>query len=207
MKARAKHFLLFVPFAAAMGWATFVFSAEPEQSAISPAEEMDQRIEEIVSRVGMSAPLEAPLPGEADFAAEKLEEGWIIEATLEEVETALQAARNTPSAEDDIAAMAFGSPQETLKAYQIDTAFSSDAAVRFAIQKESLDGKSIICYSADKENTVLSHRLEPKTRDWPVDTVTAAPLPGGKTQLLSEGGVVTKIEVWRNGAWEVEPFN
>ncbi|NJM39097.1 MAG: hypothetical protein HC845_15265 [Akkermansiaceae bacterium] len=102
---------------------------------------------------------------------------------------------------------AFGNPQETLKAYQINSTWGSDAKVRFTIQKESLNGKSIVCYSADKDNIVLSNRLEPRTRDWPVDAVTHDPLPGGATQLLSEEGVVTKIEVWRNGNWEIEPFN
>jgi hypothetical protein len=106
-----------------------------------------------------------------------------------------------------IGTQAYGSPQETLRAYQINSTWGSDAKVRFTIQKESLNGKSIVCYSADKDNIVLSNRLEPKTRDWPVDTVTHDPLPGGATQLLCEDGVVTKIEVWRNGNWEIEPFN
>lgn len=101
----------------------------------------------------------------------------------------------------------FPSPAETLKAYQINSTWGSDAKVRFTLQKESLDGKSAVCYSADKENTIFSTRLEPKPRAWPVDTITKTPLPGGKTQFLSEGGNVTQIEVWRNGAWEVEPFN
>lgn len=60
---------------------------------------------EIIKRLGMSAPLEAPEAGEGDFVAEAVAQGIIVEVTLEEVVAAMDAAASTPSNEDDLAAM------------------------------------------------------------------------------------------------------
>jgi hypothetical protein len=70
---------------------------------------MDARKMEILSRVGMSAPLDAtettdPVTG-VDSVQELYDSGFIIPATLEDVESALHAAAQTPEAEDDTAAL------------------------------------------------------------------------------------------------------
>ena len=70
---------------------------------------MKDRKMEILNRVGMSAPLDAtettdPITG-VDSIQELYDSGFIIPATLEEVEAALKAAAMTPETEDDIAAL------------------------------------------------------------------------------------------------------
>jgi hypothetical protein len=70
---------------------------------------MEARKMEILSRVGMSAPLDAtettdPITG-VDSVQELYDSGFIIPATLEDVEAALHAAAQTPEAEDDTAAL------------------------------------------------------------------------------------------------------
>ena len=76
--------------------------ATEEDAAVA---RMEEQKAEIITRVGMSAPMELPEAGEEDFIEKAREEGWMIEVTLEEVEAALKAAAATPSHEDDIAAM------------------------------------------------------------------------------------------------------
>lgn len=76
------------------------------QAAVS---RMKDRKNEILSRVGMSAPLDAtettdPSSG-ADSIQELYDSGFIIPATLEDVEAALHAAAQTPETEDDTAAL------------------------------------------------------------------------------------------------------
>ena len=70
---------------------------------------MKDRKMKILSRVGMSAPLDAtettdPITG-VDSIQELYDSGFIIPATLEEVEAALKAAAMTPETEDDTAAL------------------------------------------------------------------------------------------------------
>ena len=60
---------------------------------------------EIIKRLGLSAPMEAPEAGEGDFVAEAVAQGIIVEVTLEEVVAAMDAAAATPSNKDDLAAM------------------------------------------------------------------------------------------------------
>ncbi len=82
-------------------------AATGDDTAIQKADNhsrMEQKEEVIRQRVRMSAPMELPEEGEEDFVALAEKEGWIIEATLEEVETALSAAKATSSKEDDAAA-------------------------------------------------------------------------------------------------------
>lgn len=100
----------------------------------------------------------------------------------------------------------FDTPEITKSKYQIDSMWS-DGEVRFTLDPQSMDGNTCLCYSADKENLVVSDRLEPRTHDWKKDSVTGAALEGGGVQMLVETAVVTKIEVWQNGEWVVVPFN
>lgn len=83
------------------------FAGAMEESPANQARiaQMKYKKADIIERVGMSAPMELPEPGEHDFIAKAKEMGWIIDTTLEQVEAALKAAAATPSAEDDIAAM------------------------------------------------------------------------------------------------------
>lgn len=85
------------------GSASSEVSPSPE-SEKSAGELVDERSKEIADRVGMSSLLEMPESGE-DFVREAVEQGIIVEVTLEQVEQALHAAEATPSTEDDIAAM------------------------------------------------------------------------------------------------------
>lgn len=87
-------------------WVATAMSQEsPHSHEEAASQRMDSRKKSILKRIGMSAPLERPDPGQPDFVADAQETGWIIESTLEEVEAALHAAGSTPSNEDDIAAM------------------------------------------------------------------------------------------------------
>lgn len=87
-------------------WVTTAKSQEPPAEAEeTPSQRMEARQQEIFERIGLPAPMELPEPGEPDFAAEAIESGWIMEVTLEEVEAALEAAKATPSREDDVVAM------------------------------------------------------------------------------------------------------
>lgn len=97
----------------AAAWSALAFSAEEpataeEAAAVEKAQargRMVSKQQDIIKRLGMSAPMELPEPGEVDFVAEAQANGWIVEATLEEVEAALKAAAATPSPDDDAAAM------------------------------------------------------------------------------------------------------
>lgn len=77
--------------------------AEPsvDRARIDRMEAEQRRIAE---RLGMSAPMEIELVNGIDPVVEALENGFIIEATLEEVEAALAKAAATPQKEDDIEA-------------------------------------------------------------------------------------------------------
>jgi hypothetical protein len=71
--------------------------------------QMKQQESRIVHRLGMSAPLDAaettdPATG-VDSIQELQDSGFIIPATLEQVEAALKAAAHTPDSEDDKAAL------------------------------------------------------------------------------------------------------
>lgn len=114
MKKRITLILSTALLLAAVAWSASVYSNEAVSNNISEplmdsetsqVKKMERRQKEITSRVGMSAPMEAPEEGELDVVAMAYEQGWIIEATLEEVEGALKAAAATPSTEDDVEAM------------------------------------------------------------------------------------------------------
>lgn len=66
---------------------------------------MEREQKRIAERLGMSAPMEVELINGVDPVMEALENGFIIEATLEEVEAALAKAAATPEIEDDIEAL------------------------------------------------------------------------------------------------------
>ena len=103
----------FIPIFAVVSALTFVawsaIAASTTEATTLEKEKLHARMvskqAEIYKRVGMSAPMELPEVGESDFVTTAMEEGRIIEATLEEVEAALIAAGATPSRQDDIAAM------------------------------------------------------------------------------------------------------
>jgi hypothetical protein len=84
-----------------------------EREAIGADQELSRRMrsqQEIISRrLGISAPLDAaettdPATG-IDAIQELYDSGFIVPATLEEVEAALEAAAQTPEPEDDQAAL------------------------------------------------------------------------------------------------------
>jgi hypothetical protein len=76
-------------------------SETAEARAINAMEREQRRIAE---RVGMSAPMEIELVNGVDPIQEIMNDGFIMEATLEEVEAALSAALKTPTLNDDKAA-------------------------------------------------------------------------------------------------------
>jgi hypothetical protein len=76
--------------------------AEKEAAAIQRMETEQERISE---RLQISAPMEVELVNGVDPVMEAYENGFIIEATLEQVEAALAAAAKTPDLEDDLKAL------------------------------------------------------------------------------------------------------
>lgn len=86
------------------------FSPDPTETSAQQAAEMrvklDHAASEIRTRLNMSSALEI-LPeeeNEENIPAKLLEEGWIVEASVEQVEAALKAAVATPETTDDIPA-------------------------------------------------------------------------------------------------------
>lgn len=66
---------------------------------------LDRAAKNVRDRLHMSAMIEvSDDPGEEAEIAELYRSGWIIEATVDEVEAALKAAAATPALEDDVAA-------------------------------------------------------------------------------------------------------
>lgn len=107
MKKSYKITVFVLPCVLALAW-TAVAHSNPEEDVPEVADlgaVIDQRVQEIRARVGMSALLEQPGPGEHDVIQDLLDAGQIVEATLEEVEAALAAAKATPEREDDLKAM------------------------------------------------------------------------------------------------------
>lgn len=91
----------------AVAWSAIAISTE-EPSTAEKTKSHDRMVikqAEIIKRLGMSAPMEAPEAGEGDYVAEAVAQGIIVEVTLEEVVAAMDAAAATPSNEDDLAAM------------------------------------------------------------------------------------------------------
>lgn len=93
----------------ATGWTAIAFSAEPEISRQSAAaaqndaalKQMEKDQARVVARLGVSAPMELELENGIDPIQKAVENGFIIEVTLEEVESALAAAAATTDVEDD----------------------------------------------------------------------------------------------------------
>lgn len=95
---------------AALGWTAVTLSAKPAESDKSGSKvdtagadviKMDHDVKEVQRRVNMAAPMELELENGVDPVAEAEKNGFIIEATLEQVEAALAAAAATPDTEDD----------------------------------------------------------------------------------------------------------
>jgi hypothetical protein len=85
-----------------------LFAAGSAQSPTPPASHADRAevamkedIQDVQERVHMAAPMEQQLENGLDPVEEARENGFIIEATLEQVEAALAAAATTPDLEDD----------------------------------------------------------------------------------------------------------
>ena len=85
-----------------------VFAAVPVQPPAPPTNQADQAevameedIQDVQERVHMAAPMEQRLENGVDPVEEARANGFIIEATLEQVEAALAAAAATPDLEDD----------------------------------------------------------------------------------------------------------
>jgi hypothetical protein len=76
---------------------------DADKSEADLRNQLDLAASNIRSRVGMSSCLEVSDEGD-DSIEEAYRSGWMIEATLEEVEAALSAAAETPEVDDDIAA-------------------------------------------------------------------------------------------------------
>lgn len=80
-----------------------VTPAEKEMAARRIAR-MEEEQKRIADRLGMSAPMEIELVNGIDPVTEALNDGFIVEATLEEVEAALAKAAATPETTDDVEA-------------------------------------------------------------------------------------------------------
>ncbi len=116
MKSTIKLAAILLPSLALLGVTAFALdSGADSQAAASPGSpvatedaaavaRMEEQKAEIITRVGMSAPMELPEDDEEDFVTEAQKIGWIVEVSLDEVEAALKAAAATPSHDDDIAA-------------------------------------------------------------------------------------------------------
>ncbi len=68
-------------------------------------EVLDAAIAEVQDRVGMSAPMEIVIEAGTDPVIEAVNDGLIVDASLEQVEAALAAAAATPDPEDDLRAL------------------------------------------------------------------------------------------------------
>lgn len=68
-------------------------------------EALEAAIDEVGDRVQMSAPMAIEIEAGVDPVLEAVSLGLIVEATLEQVETALAAAAATPDPEDDLRAI------------------------------------------------------------------------------------------------------
>lgn len=102
----------------------------------------------------------------------------------------------------------FPNPEATRNALQIDRDWSN-CDVRFTIRSQSMDGvhKCIIPNSASRKTDALKNAHEPRCIDNSNDRITGEPWSGKGRQPLTEGGEVTKIEVWNGSSWDVIPFN
>lgn len=80
--------------------------ANPETTEAIGAAEVRAVEQEIERRIGMPAQLGEGVDATIDQEIAHMQEsGWMIEATVEQVEAALQAARETPDPQDDRAAL------------------------------------------------------------------------------------------------------
>ena len=102
----------------------------------------------------------------------------------------------------------FPNPEATRKAFQIDRDWSN-CDMRFTVRSQSMDGvhKCIIPNSASRKTDPLKYAHEPRCIDNPIDSISGESWSGKGRQLLTEGGDVTKIEVWNGSSWVVVPFN
>lgn len=78
-------------------------SVKKEETGAIQRMKAEQKL--ISERLHITAPMEIEFVNGIDPVMEAYENGFIIEATLEQVEAALDAAANTPDEEDDLEAL------------------------------------------------------------------------------------------------------
>ena len=118
MKPNSILFSLVIASSLALSWGVLSFAegtSENTPMSRTPSEDdlrnnlslgaMEKEQKMIVDRLQISAPMELELENGIDPVAEAVENGFIVEATLEEVEAALAAAAATPELDDDQAAL------------------------------------------------------------------------------------------------------
>lgn len=118
MKPKSILFSLTIAASLALSWGILSFAEgttentpvaqTPSDDAMRPnlsLRAMEREQKRIVARLQISAPMEIELENGIDPVAEAYRSGYIVDATLEEVEAALKAAAATPELEDDKAAL------------------------------------------------------------------------------------------------------
>lgn len=114
MKVKTKTALTMIPLFVALAWSAFAQSdipapgteADENAAAVAAEAKLDQAVAEVTTRLHMPAMLEiSEDPAQEAEIAELHQSGWIVDATVDEVESALQAAAATPELEDNIAAL------------------------------------------------------------------------------------------------------
>lgn len=99
----------FLPIIALTSLGAFCWTAMAQQPDVKKQPDriaqMEKKQAEISERVGMTSCLEISDLANEEFVAKAVENGLIIETTLDEVEAALKSAAKTPDNQDDIAAM------------------------------------------------------------------------------------------------------
>ncbi len=104
----------------------------------------------------------------------------------------------------------YGSPSQARSSLQIDTQWSP-CDMKLTINSHSVDTNGHQCVipnSASRKTDTLQRAHEPCARDHHLDEGNEnAPLAGGGSQFLVEGGEVTKIEVWNGSEWIEVPFD
>ena len=118
MKPKSILFSLTIASSLALSWGILSFAegtSENTPMSRTPGEDgqrnnlslaaMEKEQKRIVDRLQISAPMELELENGVDPVLEAYRSGYIVDATLEEVEAAMKAAAATPELEDDKAAL------------------------------------------------------------------------------------------------------
>ena len=102
-----KSALTGVSFLAMLGLNANIQASTPAADSTADAQQIQlgKDIQEVETSVGMSAPMESETVDGVDPVQEAADLGWIIDVSLDEVESALDSAAATATADDDIEAM------------------------------------------------------------------------------------------------------